>query len=285
MYRFFSQKRLFPVRCRVFVCLAAALMLLGGQSASAEEIIRINGSGAAVSLAKHIVLAYSKLHPDVKIVMGKPLGSSGAIKALLAGSLDIVLSSKPLTDSEMQQGAKRMTLGMTPIAIIAGRNVPPKGISTRDLEEIYAGHMRKWPNGEDIRIVLRPLEEIETKILRGLSPGMDVALSQAFNRKGMLLAITDPESNQLVSRTSGSIGTGALCGVMADKVSVKILPLNGVSPTIEAMSKGKYPLRRDIDFVITDKLPESARQFIKFVYSKEGRAIARKYGLLVQVKS
>ena len=284
MDRLFIQKRLFSACCRVFVCLLAALMLMGWQDASAGEIIRINGSGAAVSLARPLVLSYSRMHPDVKIDMGKPLGSSGAIKALLAGALDIALTSRPLTDQEMKQGANRMALGKTPVAIIAGRNVAQKGVTTRDLEEIYSGNMRKWPNGEEIRIVLRPHEEVETKILRGLSPGMDRAWGQAFNRKGMLLAITDPESNQLVSRTSGSIGTGALCGIMADKVPVKILTLNGVTPTVESMSKGKYPLHRDINIIVTDKLSESARQFIKFVYSKEGRAIARKYGLSAQVK-
>ena len=257
---------------------------MGGGTASAQEIIRINGSGAAVSLAKPLLRVYSRLHPDAKIAMGNPLGSSGAIKALLAGSLDIAISSRPLTDHELQQGARGMAFGKTPLAIIVGRSVPLKGITTRELEEIYAGDMRKWPNGANVRIVIRPREEIETIILRGLSPGMDGAWARAFNRQGMLLAMTDPESNRLVSKTSGSIGTGALCGIMADKVPVKILALNGVPPTVESISQGKYPLIRNIDFVVTDKLSESAKHFLQFVYSKEGRAIARNYGVFVKAK-
>jgi phosphate transport system substrate-binding protein len=196
--------------------LLCASIYVGPIYGLASETIRINGSGTGLEMMNPLIQSYVESNPTVSFVMEKPLGSSGAIKALIAGALDIVVSSKPLKSEDTAQGLQFSPFGKTPLAIVTGSNVPIKDISIEELEAIYSGRTRKWPNNEKIRVVLRPLADIDTKILRELSPGMNDAISQAQGQQGMMTAVTDPESNQMVAKTIGSIGAAGLAGIMVE---------------------------------------------------------------------
>jgi len=266
--------------CLLSLVLPYAIRSAEPTPALAGEAVRINGTGTGLEMMKPLIKAYSESNPGALFEMGKPLGSSGAMKALIAGALDIAVSSKPLKPDEMAKGAKLRIFGKTPLAIVVGNNVPATNISTEELEDIYSGRNRKWSNNENIRVVLRPLEDIDTKILRGLSPGMNAAISRAQSRRGMITAVTDPESNEAVANTIGSIGTSGLTGVLVEKTTLKIISLNGVMPTIASLADGRYPLAKELHFVTMSHMSESAQKFLDFVYSDKGRAIVENVGVL-----
>jgi len=192
----------------------------------AAEAIRINGSGSALDRMKPLVKAYLKANPDAGIAMEKPLGSSGALKALLAGALDIVVSSKQLKPEEIAKGAQLKGFGRTPFAVVTEKSVPKHDITTKELEGIYAGTTTKWSTGENVRLVLRPREDIDTQILRGLSPGMDSAIAASQSRPGMIIAVTDPEAYGTVAKTTGGLGVTGLTSVITEKLPLNLLSLN-----------------------------------------------------------
>jgi phosphate transport system substrate-binding protein len=261
------------------------LMLLSAPSGVlAGETIRINGSGSGLDMMKPLMDAYRKAHPGIVFEMEKPLGSAGAIKALLAGALDIAVTSKPLPPEAAAQGAKIRYFGKTPLAIITGKDSYLKNISTAELENIYSGTTRKWPTGETIRVVLRPMHDVDTDILRNLSPAMDAAVTRASRQRGMITAVTDTESNEAVAKTAGSIGASGLTGVVLSKKTLNVIALNGVMPGIKTLADRSYPLAKDIHFVITGKLSPAAAKFLDFIYSDKGRAIAEKTGVLVTAR-
>ncbi len=264
----------------IFLGIVAAFPA-GGIPARAEETIRINGSGSALDMMLPMNASYQKKRPGIRIVMEKPWGSSGAVKALLAGALDLAVSSKKLTPVESSQGAVSRGYGRTPLVIVAGRNVPITNITTRELEDIYAGKAHKWANGEAIRIVLRPRSDIDTTILEGLSPGMKKALAIAQEHPGMVVAVTDPESNKMVSAMAGALGASGLCSLLVVKPEVRPLSLNGVKPSAEALANRNYPLAKDIRFVTTAAPPRAVKEYLEFIYSAQGRAIASQAGVVV----
>jgi phosphate transport system substrate-binding protein len=245
------------------------------------EEIRINGSGTALDMLKPLAEAYQQKHPMVRIAIEKPLGSSGAIKALLAGALDLALSSKPLTAEEAARGARLQRYGRTPLAIVAERSVPMSDLTTQQLEDLYAGRLTQWKPGSPIRLVLRPQSDIDTQILRSLSPGLHQAVTLAHGRPGMLMAVTDPEATALLVRTQGAIGASGLTGLLVEKLPLKVLTLNGVRPTTGTLASGAYPLAKEISLVTTAKTPAAAWAFIDFIYSAAGRSQAETVGVLV----
>ncbi len=251
----------------------------------AGDVIRINGSGTCVEMMKPIIAAYGKTQRKVSFNMEKSLGSSGAIKALLAGTLDIAVVSRSLKPEEISRGAILKHFGKTPLIVVTEKKIPMKTVSTRQLEDIYAGRTGKWPDGKIIRLILRPNEETDTKILRGLSPGLNEAITQAHQRRGVRIAVTDSESSEAVSRTAGGIGTSTLTHILVAKPPLQIINLNGVKPGRETLASGAYPLAKDISFVTTGRLPGTAAKFLEFIYSGRGRAIAEKYGVLITAKT
>jgi len=247
----------------------------------AAETVRINGSGSALSMLKPMVAAYLKSNRDVRIEIEKPLGSSGAIKALLAGALDVVASSRAPKPEEVAQGAQLRAFGRTPLVIVTEKSVNKLNITTKELEEIYTGKNSKWQNGETLRLVLRPRKDADTHILRGLSPGMNDAVNASLVRPGMLVAITDLDAYTTISKTPGALGASGLTSIITEKLPLNKLTLNGVAPTPTNLANGSYPLYKPIDFVTGSRTTPEAQKFINFVYSPQGRAIASKVGVLV----
>lgn len=261
-------------------CLIGLLLLCPG-ICTAMDTISINGSGSALDMMKPMIAAYQKNNKDVRIIMEKPLGSSGAVKALLAGALDMVLSSKPLKPEETAKGAQQQLYGRTPLVMIAEKKVRKGDITTKELEDIYTGKSSSWPNGEAIRLVLRPREDVDSKILSALSPGMAHAMDEARSRPGMIVGVTDPEAYSIVSKTPGGLGATGMTSIIAEKLPVASLKLNGVTASPQALASGAYPLSKEISIVTTPGTPPAAHKLISFMLSPPGRAIAGKTGVLV----
>jgi len=270
-------RKILPACLLAFAWCAAA----GSQQALAGEVIRVNGSGAALDMMTLLNDAYQKLHPETRIEMLKPLGSSGAIKALLAGALDLAVSSKTLLPEQVSLGAQSLEFGVTPLVIVTERSVHKTDITTRELEEIYRGTANKWPDGEPIRIVLRPQTDIDTAILRRLSPAMNSAVDTAQSRPGMVTAVTDPEANDMIAKMPGAIGSSALCSLLVAKPPLNALSLNGVTPRVSALADRSYPLSKDIRFITKGAPPPAVAAFLAFIYSARGRSIAEGAGVLV----
>ncbi len=267
-----------PVILTAFLVLFIAVLPGAGFAANS---VRINGSGNALDMLKPIVEAYQKTNKGVRIEFEKPLGSSGAIKALLAGALDVVVASRELKAEEIAKGAQLRKFGRTPLVIITEKSVKKSDITTKELEGIYSGSVKKWQNGESIRLVLRPKEDIDTHILKGLSTGMNSAVTTSRSRPGMIVAVTDFDAYTTISKTPGGIGASGLTSHITEKLPLNALSLNGVAPTPKNLASGAYPLFKLIAIVTGSQATPEARKFINFVYSPQGRAIASRAGVLV----
>ncbi|GEM_PF-173038 len=262
------------------ICFLLLLIFLA-RPALAADVIRINGSGSGVEMMKPLTMAYSKARPDVEFVMEKPLGSSGSIKALLGGALDIAISSRPLNPKEITGGVILQKYGQTPLTIVTNKDVGKRDITTQELVAFYNDRTANWPDGKKVRLVLRPLEDIDTKIIRKLSPEMDAAMTSAQERPGMTVAVTDPEASEDIAKTPGALGASGLTGVIIEHLPLNVMNLNGVEPTPETLARGLYPLAKELDIVTLSTLSEPARKFLAFVYSLEGKSIAQSVGVRI----
>ncbi|MDD2270713.1 MAG: substrate-binding domain-containing protein [Desulfuromonadaceae bacterium] len=265
----------------LFTTLFLSVVLVYTGTCHAADTVRINGSGNALDMMQPLINAYIKTNHNAHIVMAKPLGSSGAIKALLADALDMAIVSRDLKTEEAAQGAMLMRYGKTPFVIVTEKSVHRSGISTKELEDIYTGKTGTWQEGKKIRVVLRPLADIDTLIMRGLSPGMNSAITASHTRPGMVLAITDLDSYATIKKTPGGIGATGMNSIISEKLPLTMLSLNGIKPSLKNLASGAYPLAKEISFVTTAKTTPATWKLIDFIFSAKGRAIAGKAGVLV----
>ncbi len=267
------------IRVLSFVLLISNFMF--HSQALAEEVLTIGGVGSALGTMKMISDAFEMSHQGIKIRVVPSLGSTGGIKAVLSGTVDIGLSGRPLKDEESRQGAVETEYAMTPFVFVTNRKNAISGLSTKDLVEIYEGQRQSWPDGMPIRLVLRPATDADTAILEKISPEMNHAVKKALSRQGMIMAVTNQESDIAVEKTRGSLGASTLTQVITEGRSLKILALNGVSPSTEKLVQGKYPLFKRFFIVTKQKPSTNVRKFLDFVKSGKGRKLLKRTGNVV----
>ena len=263
------------------VLLAVMICVSGLAGTARAETIRIGGTGFGLGVMKILSRAFETSHPDEKIEVVPSLGSSGGIKALLHGALDIAISGRPLKPEESGRGIAAHAFTRSPFILIVNKSVTVREITLQELEKIFRGDMLTWPGGERIRPVLRPKRDTMTKMVREISSGMDQAMTLAMARDGMILAITDQDSARLVEKTPGALAASSLTQVYSEKRQVSILAVNGVPPGVDTLRDGAYPLSVPLYLVTPAKMKKTALAFSRFLYTEEGRRILTENGNLL----
>ena len=236
-------------------------------AAGAAKEIKIGGTGTALATMKLLGEQFRKKHPDVTITVLPSLGSSGGIKALLGGALDIAIAYKKPSGDEQSKGLTSIEYAKTPFVFLTHKTNRVSNITLQEVADIYNGKTIAWRDDTPIRLILRPDEEASTKILQSISEDMNRAVQNSFKRSGLNTAITDQENADLLERLPGSFGAGSLCQLITEKRNLNILSLNGVRPSVRTLANGTYPYFKDLYIVTGPKSSPLVRLFIAFVFS------------------
>tara|TARA_R110000868_G_scaffold36453_13_gene129426 strand:- start:1752 stop:2543 length:792 start_codon:yes stop_codon:yes gene_type:complete len=242
-------------------------------SVSVANTLKIGGTGIALGGMSRLGTAFEELNPGTNIIVLPSLGSSGGIKALLAGATDIGLSSRELNNAEREAGALTQIYAYTPLAVVTSPDSKIDGVTTQDLEAIYSGTMTHWPDGSLVRIVMRPASETDTALLRTLSEPMAMAVDSALQRPGLVSATNDQENAETLEKLPGSIGLVALGQIAAEGRVLKVLSLNGELPKLDHDFKTESSFAKTLYLVSRQDMSPLANEFIQFVFSAEGRKI------------
>jgi phosphate transport system substrate-binding protein len=254
-----------------------AVLLVSGSRSAVAETIRISGTGGATGTMRILGEAFRKSNPGIRVDILPGMGSSGGVKAVLAGRLDIGVIARALTGEERAQGGVETRYARTPFVFGVNGTLKMTGLTLEGLAEIYAGK-RDWENGERIRLVLRPPEDSDIPALKSVSPAMSAAVDTAMRRKGMIVATTDHDAADAIESVPGAFGGTTLSLVLSEKRALRVLALGGVVPSVRTMADRSYPYSKTF-FMATRKNPSNAvRRFIDFVRSPAGAAILAKNG-------
>lgn len=267
-------------------CLFKGLPLMLGLMAppALADTISVGGTGSAMGIMQLLGDAFSKLNPEHKIRILPSLGTSGGIQALKSGAIEIAIASRELKPQESTD-VMTLELGKSPFIFIAHAKVKENNITQPQVHRIYSGQQPTWSDGSPLRPILRPLSDSDSVLLQKISPETEAALKLAHAREGMSIAITDTDAVDMVEKVRGSFCTSTLVLVAAENRGVKILSLDGVMPSIKAVSEGKYKYTKTFHLLHGTKASESTRKFVAFILSASGKAILEQNGMLVKSKS
>lgn len=262
--------------------IAAAVAALAALATPARaDTVWVGGSGAATTLMRLLAAAYEQQHPQEKIIVNAPLGSSGGIKALNAGAIDLALSGRPLRKPELAGGLAEIEFARTPLVIAVPAANPASDITFAQLASHIAGTSAAWPDGNRVRVVLRNHDGTDNRMLASFSPSMAQALDAALARPGMFVATNDEDAAAAIARLPGAIGPVTLAQIAAGRLPLRALALAGLAPSVEAIRSGRYPYYKRL-FIVTSKLATpAAKRFISFVQSPEGARILTAHGCWV----
>lgn len=262
--------------CRVCTVLAAIGMLLINPAQGQE--IKIGGTGNALGTMRLLGDAYTKANPGVKITILSSLGSSGAIKAVPKGVIDIGLASRELSDTERAGGSVATEYARSPTVLAVSTRSHVTAITRQQIADIYTGKMGTWPDGSTVRVVLRQPGDDNTRQIRSLSPDIDKAVLVADKRPGLPFAVIDQEAADKTESIPGAIGVTTLGLIKSENRPLRALKLDGVEPSTKNGVSGEYPLTKRFFFITKITPPVNASKFMAFVKSPPGREILGQTG-------
>jgi phosphate transport system substrate-binding protein len=256
------------------LCLIVAAPAIAGT-------LKIGGTGAALGGLTRLGEAYEERYPgdDVEIVTG--LGSSGGVRAVLAGVVDIGVTSRPLREKEVRAGAAGRDYAKTAFVFATDAGNEADNVTLDQLATIYRGERAFWPDGSPIRLVLRPKTDSDTEILANLSTSLAEAVEVAHGRVGLKIAPTDQDAADAIENLPGALSTSTLALIRAEDRAIKPLALDGVHPTADNLRKGAYALFKTFFLVTGPTVSADAQRFIDFVQSPEAEKILSDVGHIV----
>jgi phosphate transport system substrate-binding protein len=265
-----------------FLTLLLAVFLLALPLTARAGTVTIKGSDTMVILGQRWSEEFMKKNPGTKLqVTGG--GSGTGISALINGTTDICMSSRPIKEAEVEKLRTRFNTTGTEIAVakdgvtfyVSEKN-PLNSLTQEQLQGIYLGDITNWKEvgGKDAPIVLYSRENssgtyvfVKDHVLRG----------EDYAATAQTLPGTAAVVNA-VSKEKNGIGYGGSAYAKGIK-ELKVKKGNEeIEPSEANIKSGKYPLSRDLYFYLRNAPAGEVKAFIDFALSAEGQAIVNKVG-------
>jgi len=272
-------KRILP-----FVMSLALAVSLGASAARAGRGITIKGSDTMVIMVQRWAEAYMGSHPGA-IVQVTGGGSGTGIAALINGTTDICMASRPMKEDEKRKLRDRyQTMGVETSVAKDGLSVyvreqnPVKELSIPQLRDIYTGSVRNWKQvgGSDAPITLYGRENSSGTYVYFKD---NVLLGKDYAASCQTLPGTAAVVNAVAKDPNGIGYGGAAYARGVREVAVrKDAKAPAIAPSPESVKDGSYPITRYL-FLYTRVRPAGdVKKFVDWVLSPEGQALTTKVG-------
>ena len=266
------------------------LMAMLVAPATAGRGLTVKGSDTMVILGQRWAELYMNAHPG-SIIQVTGGGSGTGIAALINGTTDVCMASRPMKPDEKRKLRDRyQTMGIEipvakdGLAIYLHEKSPVKELSIEQLRDIYTGAITNWRavGGPDAPIVLYGRENSSGTYVYFKD---NVLLGRDFSARCQTLPGTAAVANA-VSKDPNGIGYGGAayakgirdCPVKKDTASPAVLP------TAATVKDGSYPVSRDLYLYTRMKPAGDAKKFID-VPGGRGRIIARTLSFRIAVRA
>lgn len=241
-------------------------------------------------------------------IYSRPLGSTKGVIAISNGVSEIGLISRYLTEQEIRQNPtiQQITIDQDAIVMLVHSSNPLVNITSIQVQDVYAGNITEWRDlMEGLPGKIHPLAkamghgtldsfnsyfDLDVTQVAGI-PKLKfkkVGINHPFNPIGFPVYDQINQAVGSVSRTPDSLAfesLGALTVLMlADEFgkvgNVKSLALDGVLPIENGTLNVQYPLRRPLNLLLPLYSSETAKNYVKFILSKEGQQLLSQFNYI-----
>ena len=231
----------------------------------------VKGGGAALEVYQALVDGFNVLHPTVRFGF-EDVGSGSGMKLAASGDVDLATSSATAAPDI----ASRLTLvpvGSSGTAVIVNAQNPISALSKTQVHDLFSGTTTQWSAlGSPVGTVFPVIREVSSA-LRG---NFDAYFfdGKAKMAAGAVELNTGDDMLRAVASASGVIGMVTITKQMRAESRVRPVAIDGMLPTRENITSGRYPVQRPLFLAYNAALAKPAiTAFIAYVTGPEGQRI------------
>ena len=234
-------------------------------SVASGTVVRVDGSTSMVTINQNLKGGFEKQFPGTNVATSAR-GSSQGIQSLLAGSVDVAASSRPLTSQEQAQGLEAIPIALDQIAIVVGINNPFNGsLTSNQVKGIFQGQITNWSQlggaNATIRVINRPPVSGTHQTFKEM-----VLNGENFGNSSNITTL-DRDATTPMLRALGNDGIGyATYAQVQYQQTVRSLPIDNLLP-----SSTTYPLNRQLFYVYQNPPTQAVRDFLGYATSPQGQ--------------
>ncbi len=245
-------------------------------------------SGAS-TIQPILMEAQAQFYQQTGIALDISGGGSGAgVQNVLRGSSQVGSVSRSLSQVE-GQSLNQTLIGLDALVIIVDEKNLVTELTKSELIQVFSGEVRNWSHlgGIDLPITVIS-KEVGRSTLDLLESYSGLVSPQRVDAKGPFIATdvhiigSNLEGLTLVAGIPGAIGYvsyGSALTLQELGLPIKILVLDGVPPTREAIVDRSYPIIRELNMVYLEET-EPITMMMDFLLSEYGQSIVRREGFV-----
>ncbi len=237
------------------------------EAPAAEELsgtVNVNGSTSMADVIAALTEGFNELNTDVQINYTGS-GSGAGIEGVLAGTCDLGLSSRALSEDEKGQGAVENIVAKDGVAVVINPENTVTDLTTEQIAAIYTGEITNWSEvgGPDAEIAV---------LGRDSASGTRSAFEEILGIEDACVYLNEYSSTGdvigNVASNPNAIGYASLSAVDDSVVAVAV---NGVTPTEATVADGSFAIQRPFVIVTVEgtELSAAAQAFLDYAMSAE----------------
>lgn len=233
--------------------------------------LHIVGSTTMGPLLKEIAAKYHLVHPEVAVEVELG-GSARGLMDVRAGLAHIAMLSRALAPSE--RDLYGIPIARDGVGVVVHADNPLRELSVEQLQAVFTGRAREWKElggSRDAVYALGGLRDGASSALfaRFLKQPLDAfSLNAAVESNIERLAVVAACENAIAY-----VSVGAAERAIAQGVSVRLLPISGVTASSANIRNGSYPICRALTLASRDAPSGVARSFFAFCLSAQVNGI------------
>ncbi|MDO4564162.1 MAG: phosphate ABC transporter substrate-binding protein [Clostridia bacterium] len=252
----------------LIIAVMAILSLSLATGCSKGGSVSTDGSTSMEKVIGSLAEAYMLANDSVSVTYN-PTGSGSGITAVAEGRCDIGLSSRYLKAEEEANGLTATILAYDGIAIIVHPDNPVAALTLEQIAAVFTGEITDWSElgGESGSIVL-----IGREAGSGTRDGFEsiVGVEEQCAYRQELTSTGDVITT--VASNPNAIGYASLAAI---KDNVKMISVDGVIPSEDAVKDGSYKVQRPFLLVTKagSELSADAQAFFDYITSPNAAEI------------
>src|SRR5438309_10630060 len=249
--------------------------------ARADTLVIKGSDTLGAKLVPQLAEEFKAQHPGTTFNIAAE-GSTTGISAIIDGTAQIGMSSRPTKPEEIAAAKakgvnfKETVVGYDGIAVIVNSANPVKALTKKQVEQIFTGDVTDWSavggSGGKISVYTRNTSS------GTYSEFKELAMKKRDYAPDSQKMAGNEQIAQEVGKNPNGVGYVGLAYTKAG--GVKVVPIDGASPSKESALAKSYPYARPTFFYTNGEPTGVVTEFIHFTVGPDGQKIVEQVGFV-----